>query len=76
MAAQQDPSTIPWNSIMCSAPGRMAGMISRAAGASATHGEAPWPMVAALVFTATLTLLFFFFNGPVVDLEKSIVRPS
>ena len=40
------------------------------------HGEAPWPMVAALVFTATLTLLFFFFNGPVVDLEKSIVRPS
>ena len=40
------------------------------------HGEAPWPMVVALVFTATLTLLFFFFNGPVVDLEKSIVRPS
>jgi multicomponent Na+:H+ antiporter subunit D len=40
------------------------------------HGEAPWPMVAALVFTATLTLLFFFFNGPVVDLEKSIVSPS
>ena len=40
------------------------------------HGEAPWPMVVALVFTATLTLLFFFFNGPVVDLEKAIVRPS
>jgi len=40
------------------------------------HGEAPWPMVAALVFTATLTLLLFFFNGPVVDLEKTIVRPS
>jgi multicomponent Na+:H+ antiporter subunit D len=38
------------------------------------HGEAPWPMVAALVFTATLTLLFFVFNGPVVDLEKAIVR--
>ena len=40
------------------------------------HGEAPWPMVAALVFTAALTLLFFFFNGPVVDLETSIVRPT
>jgi len=38
------------------------------------HGEAPWPMVAALVFTATLTVLFFVFNGPVVDLEKAIVR--
>jgi multicomponent Na+:H+ antiporter subunit D len=40
------------------------------------HGEAPWPMVAALVFTAALTLLFFFFNGPVVNLERSIVRPT
>jgi len=38
------------------------------------HGEAPWPMVAALVFTATLTVLFFVLNGPVVDLEKAIVR--
>ncbi len=37
------------------------------------HGEAPWPMVAALVLTASLTLLFFVFNGPVVDLEKVIV---
>jgi multicomponent Na+:H+ antiporter subunit D len=37
------------------------------------HGEAPWPMVAALVFTASLTVLFFVLNGPVVDLEKSIV---
>ena len=41
MAAQQEPSTIPWNSIMCSAPGRIAGMISQAGGASATQGEAP-----------------------------------
>jgi multicomponent Na+:H+ antiporter subunit D len=40
------------------------------------HGEAPWPMVAALVLTAALTVAFFVFNGPVVDLEKSIVgRP-
>jgi len=38
------------------------------------HHEAPWPMVAALVSTAALTLLFFFFNGPVVDLEKAIVN--
>jgi len=38
------------------------------------HGEAPWPMVAALVLTASLTLLFFVFNGPVVDFEKAIVR--
>ena len=41
MAAQQDPFTIPWNSIMCSAPGRIAEMISQAGGASATQGEAP-----------------------------------
>jgi multicomponent Na+:H+ antiporter subunit D len=38
------------------------------------HGEAPWPMVVALVTTATLTILFFVFNGPVVALEKSIVN--
>ncbi|MDW8479342.1 MAG: monovalent cation/H+ antiporter subunit D family protein [Xanthomonadales bacterium] len=31
------------------------------------HGEAPWPMVAALATTALLTLLFFFYNGPVVE---------
>jgi multicomponent Na+:H+ antiporter subunit D len=40
------------------------------------HGEAPWPMVAALVLTAVLTVAFFMFNGPVVDLEKSIVGKS
>jgi multicomponent Na+:H+ antiporter subunit D len=38
------------------------------------HAEAPWPMVAALVTTATLTVLFFVFNGPVVGLEKAIVK--
>ncbi|MEZ5442136.1 MAG: monovalent cation/H+ antiporter subunit D family protein [Lysobacterales bacterium] len=37
------------------------------------HREAPWPMVTALVTTATLTVLLFIFNGPVVDLEKVIV---
>jgi multicomponent Na+:H+ antiporter subunit D len=39
------------------------------------HGEAPWPMVAALTTTALLTLLFFFFNGPVLELESRIVDP-
>ena len=38
------------------------------------HREAPWPMVAALVTTATLTLLFFVFNAPVVELEKALVK--
>ncbi len=37
------------------------------------HGEAPWPMVAALTTTAALTLLFFFLNGPVLELEYGIV---
>lgn len=37
------------------------------------HGEAPWPMVAALTTTAALTLLFFIFNGPVVALEHGIL---
>ncbi|MBC54141.1 MAG: cation:proton antiporter [Gammaproteobacteria bacterium] len=36
------------------------------------HGEAPASMVAALCVTASLTLLFFFFNGPVLDLETQI----
>jgi multicomponent Na+:H+ antiporter subunit D len=38
------------------------------------HGEAPWPMVAALTTTAALTILFFIFNGPVVELELGIVQ--
>ena len=38
------------------------------------HGEAPWPMVAALVTTAALTLAFFVFNAPVVELEKALVK--
>ena len=37
------------------------------------HGEAPWPAVLALSITATLTLLFFFFNQPVLDLEAQLV---
>jgi multicomponent Na+:H+ antiporter subunit D len=37
------------------------------------HGEAPLSMVAALCLTAALTLLFFVFNGPVLELEYAIV---
>lgn len=37
------------------------------------HGEAPLPMVLALCTTAVLTLLFFFFNGPLLDLEMTLV---
>jgi len=36
------------------------------------HGEAPVSMVAALMFTATLTLLFFFLNGPLINLEYQL----
>ncbi len=39
------------------------------------HGEAPWPAVLALCVTALLTLLFFLFNQPVIDLEMQIVTP-
>jgi multicomponent Na+:H+ antiporter subunit D len=38
------------------------------------HGEAPVSMVLALCVTASLTLLFFFFNCPVLDLETQLVR--
>jgi multicomponent Na+:H+ antiporter subunit D len=38
-----------------------------------THGEAPLSMVSALSFTAVLTLLFFLFNGPVLELEYAII---
>ena len=38
------------------------------------HGEAPWPAVLALTVTAALTLLFFFLNGPVIELERQVVE--
>jgi multicomponent Na+:H+ antiporter subunit D len=38
------------------------------------HGEAPWPMVAALTTTALLVFAFFAFNGPLVDLETRILE--
>ena len=37
------------------------------------HGEAPWPAVLALSVTALATLMFFFFNQPVLDLESQLV---
>jgi len=38
------------------------------------HGEAPFAAVLALMITAALTLLFFFFNGPVLELEAQLVQ--
>jgi multicomponent Na+:H+ antiporter subunit D len=38
------------------------------------HGEAPLLIVVALSLTALLTLGFFFFNGPVLELEKQLVE--
>ena len=38
------------------------------------HGEAPFAAVLALTITAVLTLAFFLFNGPVIDLESQVVR--
>lgn len=40
----------------------------------ADHGEAPLPAVIALTITAALTILFFLFNGPVLELERQIVE--
>ncbi|MEM1200647.1 MAG: monovalent cation/H+ antiporter subunit D family protein [Pseudomonadota bacterium] len=37
------------------------------------HGEAPLAAVIALTITAALTIGFFFFNGPVLELESQIV---
>ncbi len=38
------------------------------------HGEAPPLVVIALSLTALLTLGFFFFNGPVIELEQQLVQ--
>jgi len=37
------------------------------------HGEAPLAMVVALTITAALTIGFFFFNQPVIQLEAQLV---
>lgn len=38
------------------------------------HGEAPLLAVLALCLTALLTLAFFLFNGPVIELESQVVK--
>ena len=39
------------------------------------HGEAPFAAVLALTITALLTLGFFLFNAPAVELESQLVTP-
>ncbi len=38
------------------------------------HGEAPWPAVTALALTAILTIGFFLFHGPALELERQVVE--
>jgi multicomponent Na+:H+ antiporter subunit D len=45
-----------------------------AAPGEAVHGEAPWTMVAALVVTATLTVLMFFFSDLPLALARGLVE--
>ena len=51
----------------------MAWFEREAPGAKA-HGEAPFAAVLALCITALLTLAFFLFNGPVIELESQVVK--
>lgn len=39
-----------------------------------SHGEAPWPMVMALLMSSALCLGFFFFNEEAVKLESLMLR--
>lgn len=50
-----------------------AAWFAREAPGGKDHGEAPVPIVLALVTTALATLAFFFFNQPVLDLESQLV---
>jgi multicomponent Na+:H+ antiporter subunit D len=45
-----------------------------ATGVDMKHGEAPLAILLALMVTAALTILFFFFNQPLLDLEGQLVR--
>lgn len=38
------------------------------------HGEAPWPMVVAIVLTASFTILVFLFHQVPLDLAQQMVR--
>ncbi|MEM9057467.1 MAG: monovalent cation/H+ antiporter subunit D family protein [Pseudomonadota bacterium] len=42
--------------------------------ATREHGEAPFAAVLALTITAALTLVFFIYNAPVLDLERQVVK--
>ena len=43
-------------------------------GVDMEHGEAPPAMLLALGVTAALTIGFFFFNQPLLDLESQLVE--
>lgn len=40
------------------------------------HGEAPWPMVMALVLTAGMTVALFFFSDSLLQLARQLVSTS
>ena len=37
------------------------------------HGEAPWPMLLALMTTAAMTIALFFFSAPLVQMAGRLV---
>lgn len=45
-----------------------------APGVDMNHGEAPKAILLALAVTSTLTIVFFFFNQPLLDLESQLVE--
>ena len=51
-----------------------AAWFGRAEATGRAHGEAPFPVVMALTLTAIATLGFFFFNQPVLDLERQLME--
>ncbi len=50
----------------------MAWFVSSDSSSADSHGEAPFPAVLALTVTAALTVGFFFFNQPVLELARQI----
>lgn len=55
-----------------SAPVSTGGADESHAGAIRDHGEAPWPMVTALIVTAAGTVLLFFFSGSLLSLLEPL----
>jgi len=43
-------------------------------GEDEAHGEAPWPVVAALTATAFLSVLIFFYHAPLLELAESLLE--